>query len=86
MNLPRHICYRREHTIVAGIIPGPHELDSNNLQKYLEPLVDELIQLYAGQLIRTALFQSGRIFRAALVMIVCDAPAARKVKLVFIWL
>lgn len=26
LNLPRQLRYHREHTLVVGIIPGPHEL------------------------------------------------------------
>jgi len=60
-------------------MPGSHEPDGMQLQNYMRPLVDELVQLYSGQLFKTAKYPLGRILRAALVLIMCDAPAARKV-------
>jgi hypothetical protein len=84
LNLPRNLRFKREHTLVVGIIPGPHEPDGMQLQNYLRPLVDELVQLYSGQLLKTVKYPFGRIFRAALVLIMCDAPAARKVSIIFL--
>ncbi|CAG8707168.1 15007_t:CDS:2 [Rhizophagus irregularis] len=79
LNLPRHIRFREENTFVIGIIPGPHEPDVNEIHQYIEPLVDELLQLWAGQVIKSPNYPIGRIYRAALIMIVCDTPAARKI-------
>ena len=84
LNLPRNLRFKREHTLVVGIIPGPHEPDGMQLQNYLRPLVDELVQLYSGQLLKTVKYPFGRIFCAALVLIMCDAPAARKVSIRFL--
>ncbi|CAG8570595.1 12994_t:CDS:10 [Ambispora leptoticha] len=44
-----------------------------------EPIVNELKQLWVGQLFQTSLYPIGRIFRCALIQIACDIPAARKV-------
>jgi len=79
LNLPRNLRFKREHALVVGIMPGSHEPDGMQLQNYMRPLVDELVQLYSGQLFKTAKYPLGRILRAALVLIMCDAPAARKV-------
>ena len=84
LNLPRHLQFREENTFVVGIIPGPCEPDVNEIHQYIEPLVDELLQLWAGQVIRTPNYPIGRVYRAALIMIVCDAPAAQKVLLCYL--
>ncbi len=41
MNLPRHLRFKCENMITVGIIPGPHE-PSENINSFLEPLVNEL--------------------------------------------
>jgi len=79
LNLPRHMRFREENTFVVGIIPGPHEPDVNEIHQYIEPLVNELLQLWGGQIIKSPNYPIGRIYRAALIMISCDTPAARKV-------
>lgn len=45
LNLPRQLRYRREHTLVVGIIPGPHE-PKLHMNSYLEPLVEEPLQRF----------------------------------------
>jgi len=65
--------------LLVGIIPGPSEPNADQIQNYLEPLVDELQQLWQGQLFFTKNFPVGKMVRCALVLIACDVPAARKV-------
>jgi hypothetical protein len=38
--------YRAENTIICGMTPGPKEPTAEQLQNYLKPIVDDLIQLY----------------------------------------
>ena len=83
LNLPRHIRFHEENTFVVGIIPGPHEPNVDEIHKYIEPLVDELLQLWAGQVIQSPNYPIGRIYRAALIMVSCDTPAAQKVLMYF---
>ena len=45
LNLSRHLRFREENTFVIGIIPGLHEPDVNEIHQYIEPLVDEFLQL-----------------------------------------
>ncbi|CAG8829158.1 35966_t:CDS:2, partial [Racocetra persica] len=78
LNFPRHIRYRSENLILVGIIPGPKEPDTNQLQNYLQPMVNELKQLWSGQLFKIAQYPIGRMFHCALIQITCDIPAARK--------
>ena len=47
LNLPRNIRYKRENMILVGIIPGPSE-PHYHLNSYLEPLVEELNELWTG--------------------------------------
>lgn len=78
MNLPRGERYRRENIIVVGIIPGPGEPSS--LNPYLVPVVSELNELWEDG-IEVCHSGSPRIperFFAALLLVACDVPAARK--------
>lgn len=80
-NLPAHIRFRPENIYLAGIIPGPHEPGVDQIHHFLRPLVDELLDLWHKglELQRTALRGSGRLIRAAIIPLVCDLPALRKV-------
>ena len=79
MNVPREERFKRENVIFVGIIPGPRE-PSGNINAYLSPLVDELELLWNdGILLKhsgSRLFPER--FRAALLCVACDIPAARK--------
>ena len=44
LNLPRFLRYKRENVILIGIIPGPREPE--DLNPFLKPLVDELLELW----------------------------------------
>ncbi|EJD33782.1 hypothetical protein AURDEDRAFT_76702, partial [Auricularia subglabra TFB-10046 SS5] len=63
---------------VVGVLPADSEIHA---QSYLVPLVTELIQLWThGVNVRqTPLSPSGRLVRAALVPVICDMPAGRKI-------
>lgn len=76
MNLPRDERFKPENVITVGIIPGPKE-PKLHVNTFLQPLVDELIDLWDGILLRT---KSGghEMFRAALLALSCDIPASRK--------
>lgn len=47
VNLPRSVRFKRENVIIAGILPGPTE-PKHDINPYLEPLVSELLTLWAG--------------------------------------
>ncbi|CAG8568750.1 29327_t:CDS:2, partial [Racocetra persica] len=78
LNFPRHIRYRSENLILTGIIPGPREPDTTQLQNYLQPIINELKQLWSGQLFKTTLYPIGRMFHCALIQIACNIPAVCK--------
>lgn len=76
-NLPRTERYITDNAILVGIMPGPKE-PKKNVNTYLQPLVNELKELWTGVPMKSA---SGVrvIVRAALICISCDIPATRKV-------
>ncbi|KAG2191502.1 hypothetical protein INT47_010971 [Mucor saturninus] len=77
-NLPRDERYKKENTILVGLMPGPKEAKTSEINHYLRPLVAELQSLYVGVVIPTVRCPSGALVRAALFLVACDIPAARK--------
>ena len=78
INLPREIRYRKENVMVLGIIPGPSEPNAQQLQFYLEPIVDELIELWDGFSYKPPSRTEELTFRVALLCTASDIPATRK--------
>ena len=78
MNLPRELRFKPENVILVGVIPGPHE-PKLTINSYLRPLVEELNTLWQGLQIKVDNCGSLKTFRAALLCVGCDVPAARKV-------
>ena len=80
LNLPRYLRYKRENVILLGIIPGPHE-PRKNINTFLQPLVDELQQLWVGinLTLCTESEKITEIVKGALLCVTCDIPAGRKV-------
>ena len=77
MNLPRNIRFKRENLIIAGVIPGPTEPSYREINFYLKPLVDDLLDLWYDGLKVVINAQEIHI-RAALLCVASDIPAARK--------
>ena len=59
------------------ILPGPRGPDKNNIQRALQPLVDELQMLYRGVKIKKLACYSDIILFVVLILIACDQPALR---------
>lgn len=80
LNLPPSMRYKPENMFLAGVIPGPKEPPLTSLNHYLKPIVDDLLYFWQTgvQLSRTFNFSAGRLIRCALLVVVCDLPAARK--------
>lgn len=77
-NLPRTVRFRRENLIIVGVIPSLQK-EPEYLRYFLEPMTEELIQLWnPGKQIKTASYPDGILIRAALICVACDIPAARK--------
>ena len=51
VNLSREIRFRKENVIIIGVIPGPKE-PKGNINFFLKPLVDELLDLWNGVFIK----------------------------------
>ncbi|KAJ7175585.1 hypothetical protein C8R46DRAFT_1160842 [Mycena filopes] len=66
--------YKPENMFLAGIIPGPKEPPLDTINSYWTPLVD-----YGVKFSRTHDYVDGRIVRCAIVAVICDLPAARKI-------
>ena len=78
-NLPQDMRFRRENMLILGILPGPNEVSLHKINHYLAPIVNELESLWRGiTLNRTYECQNGKRIHAALILISCDIPAARK--------
>ena len=77
-NLPRSERFKTENVILVGVMPGPREARTSDINNYLRPLVDELLEWYDGKIIRTNAHPHGTHVRLALLLNACDIPAARK--------
>ncbi|KAG1866120.1 hypothetical protein F4604DRAFT_1928133 [Suillus subluteus] len=65
---------------LAGIIPGPSEPSGDQLNHFLDPVVDDMLESWEHGIRynRTALHAGGWVTRSAIACLVCDLPAARK--------
>ncbi|GBC44610.2 uncharacterized protein LOC105342819 [Rhizophagus irregularis DAOM 181602=DAOM 197198] len=70
----------RENLLLLGMLLGPNEVSLHKINHYLAPIVNELTSLWEGIILnRTYEHQLGKKIRAALIMVSCDIPAARKI-------
>ena len=81
LNLPMHLRYLPENTYLVGVIPGPGKPSLEQINHFLQPLVDELLDFWNCGVFftHTASYPDGRRARCALVPLVCDLPGARQV-------
>ncbi|PPR02024.1 hypothetical protein CVT26_008718 [Gymnopilus dilepis] len=81
LNLPLHLRYKPENMFLAGVIPGPNEPPLTAANHYLTPIIDEFLEFWEPgvHFSRTAKFPGGRLILCALILVVCDLPAARKI-------
>jgi hypothetical protein len=80
LNLPVDLRYKPENMYLTGIIPGPHEPPGDQLNFFLDPLVNNMMESW-GRGVRfshTATSGQAHITRSAIVCVICDLPAARK--------
>lgn len=79
-NLPRRLRFKPENIIIVATIPGPREPSCDDLNPYLDCMVDDLLVLFKGVSMKTpSSHLQTRYIRAALVYVSCDLPATRKV-------
>lgn len=79
LNLPIDLRYKPENIFLAGIIPGPKEPDFDHINPYFKPIVDIFHKFWFGIFFsKTCLSAVGRMILCALLLLICDLPAARK--------
>jgi hypothetical protein len=79
LNLPLHLRYKRENVYLVGIIPGPKAPRLQQINHILAVLVGELLEFWTGvEFSQTSLYPCGRLMRCAVIPLVCDLGAARK--------
>ncbi|KAG2216480.1 hypothetical protein INT45_014040 [Circinella minor] len=78
-NLPRSDRFKIENVILVGVMPGPKEPSTYEINSYLEPLVESLLRLFNGITIPTFQEPNGTAICAALLNIACNIPVACKV-------
>ena len=81
LNLPANMCYKPENIYLAGIILSPHKPSINEVNHFLCPLIDELLGLWQDgvKMTRTASSLNGYLICAAIIPLIADLPAMRKV-------
>ncbi|MBW0544648.1 hypothetical protein O181_084363 [Austropuccinia psidii MF-1] len=80
LNLPPSEHHKEENMFLYAIIPGPKEPSLDQMNSILEPLVIELQMLWNGiWFSNTHDFPQGRLIRVALLPLIADLPALRKV-------
>ena len=80
INLPRNIWFKCENILILGILPGPNEASLHKMNHYLSPIVNELLSLWHGITLKsTAEGFDRKTIWAALILILCDIPATRKI-------
>ena len=78
MNLPRSIRFKPENVILVGVVPPMNS--GSSLNPFLKPLVKDLQTLWnVGVTIPQPSSHKDITFKAALLCVACDIPAARKV-------
>jgi hypothetical protein len=78
-NLRYHLRYRLSNLIFTSILPGPKEQDSEQVQRFMRIMVNELLRLWRhGFWVKTAKHPLGRLIRVILMCVCCDKPAAHK--------
>jgi len=80
LNLPLSIRYKVKNMFLVGIIPGPSGPSKDQINHILEPLVDDLLQLWHHGyfLTSTSKHPHGCLVRGALIPLICNLPAARQ--------
>ena len=80
LNFPIELRHKPENMFLAGIIPGPNEPSLDAINHYIRPIVDDFVQFWTGvRFTRTFLHSLGRLILCAIILIICDLPAARKI-------
>ncbi len=81
LSLPPHIRYLPEYMYLVGVIPGPSKPSLDQINHFLRLLVDDLLPFWDPGVwfTKTWKWTTGRLYRAALIPLVCDILGARQV-------
>jgi Transposase family tnp2 len=81
LNLPLDIRYKPENMYLAGVVPGPAEPHSTQLNHYVRPIIDDFLASWTRGVhySRTANHPAGRDTRSAVALGLGDLPAARQI-------
>jgi len=81
LNLPADIQHDTDNMYLCGIIPGPKKPSLEQINNFLRPLVDELLQFWEPGIFfsRTAKYRHGRHVLLAVIPLVCDVLGACQV-------
>lgn len=81
LNLPLNIRYKRENIYLVGVMPGPKMPRIQQVNRFLEILVKELLEFWEPGVFfsKTMLYPNGRLFRCAVIPLICDLGAVKKV-------
>ncbi len=87
LNLPREIRCKLENILLVGVMPSLDyddrkvtKTEPQNITPFLSGLRNELMVLWnEGKKVPTYVYKAGVEVKAALLLIACDSPAARKV-------
>src|SRR2546429_3151711 len=78
-NLLWDVRFLPKNMLILGILPGPNEVSLHRINHYLSPIIMELKSLWEGMALnRTHEYPNSQVIRAALIIMSCDIPAARK--------
>jgi hypothetical protein len=80
LNLPLDIRYKPENMYIAGVVPGPTEPHTTELNHYVRPIIDDFLVSWERGVhySRTANYPTGRDTRSAIAMGLGDLPGARQ--------
>ncbi|KIY62281.1 hypothetical protein CYLTODRAFT_318585, partial [Cylindrobasidium torrendii FP15055 ss-10] len=80
MNLPEDIRWRVENIFVIGVIPGPDGPSGGQVNGILDRVIQDLLVAWTSGIFitKTPRHPYGRLFRCAIVPLVCDLPATRQ--------
>lgn len=81
LNLPPSLRFKPENICLVGIIPGPNKPSGTEIDHFLTPIVDELLEFFTTGVwfSRTFMYPMGRLVRAVLGPLVCDLDACREI-------
>ena len=78
LSLPLEMCFKPENMFLAGIVPGLYEPSKDEINSFLAPLVNKLLESYVSgvQYTHTWKYPNGRKIRSMLALIIFDILAA----------